>query len=70
MPAVEKAKTLMKPKAVVKDHLHELQANQMGNEAAVLGDLDATSLFRTDLIINLNSPFQTKTKGSTVYKMW
>ena len=37
MLTLEKAKTLIRQKAAVKDHLHELQLHQMGSEAA---DLD------------------------------
>ena len=61
MLTLEKAKTLIRQKVAVKDHCHELQLYQMGSEA----DLEATSLFRMNLIIELNNPF-----WATVHKMW
>ena len=39
MLTLEKAKTLIRQKAAVKDHCHELQLHQMGSEAADLGRL-------------------------------
>ena len=39
MLTLEKAKTLIRQKAAVKDHRHELQLHQMGSEAADLGRL-------------------------------
>ena len=39
MLTLEKTKTLMRQKAAVKDHHHELQLHQMASEAADLGRL-------------------------------
>ena len=45
MLTLEKAKTLIRQKAAVKDHCHELQLHQMGSEAADLDRLGSPQAY-------------------------
>ena len=63
MLTLEKARTLIRSKAAMKDHHRELQLHQMAVKLLTLVDLEATSLFRTDLKINLNIPLLDKDKS-------
>ena len=59
---LEKETILIMQKAAVKDHCHELNYARWAMKL-LLVDLEATNLFKTERIINLN-------KGTMVYKMW
>ena len=62
MLILEKAKTLIRQKASVKDHAMSFSYTRWAVKLLTLVELEATGLFRTDLIINLNSPFSGKGK--------
>ena len=62
MLTLEKAKTSIRQQAAVKAHPMSFSYTRWAEKLLTLVDLEATGLFRTDLIINLNSSFSGKGK--------